>query len=446
MFFPWIKRLGALGLMVLGSSPVSAQYGSMAYYGADAGVTYGTGVPAVSGGYATYGGHPLHPVLSTPRSPGAGIGFLNGTGRYFGFGYSEGYHNCSTPGCTTGCTGGCGTGACGTGGCGTGGCGGGCATGACGSKLGSLFSGGPGFGIAGCGVPNITAPSAPACNSCQSPIQNAPCGNQFFGNYQAHSGLVFGRPSYSNPNYPTDCINWRQAVKYDQGPCIPNTVYQNAPLETQSYPVAHPNQMMPPTVQNQPRMLPAESSPSDVNPNNWPWQKDERTAPEMVPQLVPPSSSNANAPSNQSAPRRVNEPTPAVPLTPLPVPTSRPVAPSAPKLEQLPQPTEADEELLEEVEEPNLELPPVPSVPVAPSPAVPSEPAVPSQPVVPAVPAVPVVPVPPPAPAVTPAPAPAPVPAPPAADPAPQAEPAPAEDDEDLLSTRPKPIRQPKRR
>lgn len=436
MFFPWIKRLGALGLVVLGSSQVSAQYGSMAYYGADAGVTYGTGVPAVHGGYATYGGHPLHPVLSTPRSPGAGIGFLNGTGRYFGFGYSEGYHNCSTPGCTTGCAGGCGVGGCTTGGCGVG-----CATGACGSKLGSLFSGGPGFGIAGCGVPNITAPSAPACNSCQSPIQNAPCGNQFFGNYQAHPGLVFGRPSYSNPNYPTDCINWRQAVKYDQGPCIPNTVYQNVPMETHSYPVAHPNQMIPPAVQHQPQMLPAEPSPSDVNSNNWPWQKGERTAPEMVPQLVPPSSSNANAPSNQSAPRRINEPTPAVPLTPVPVPSSRPVAPPAPKAEPLPLPTKADDALLEEVEEPNLQLPPVPSVPVAPAPVVPSEPAVPAVPVAPVQPPAPVV-VPAPAP---PAPAPA-VPAPPAADPAPQAEPAPADDDEDLLSTRPKPIRQPKRR
>ena len=411
MFFPWIKRLGAIGLVFFGASQASAQYGSMAYYGADAGVTHGTPIPAGHGGIWGYaGGMRAHSVYSMPRSPGAGGALLNGTGRYFGFGFSEGYHNCPSGGCETG------------------------GQPSCFNGLGGLGLGG-GLGLelgqAGCSVPNITAPSAPACNSCQAPISNAPCGNQCFGNYQFHPGHVFGRPSYGNPHYPTDCINWREAVKYDQGPCIPNTVYQNAPYQNDaqmmhSPPVAqpmmpahqgmqqqaYPQQMMQPRLQPQPQITLPETSPSDAAPGSWPWQKGHGNAPQAAP----------------AAPRNLNQPTPAEPLTPVPGPTSKPAAPVAPVLEALPRPNAADDALLEESDsEPKLELPSkpetlVPAPPVAPAPAVvPPVPAPATAPVVPQPPA-------------------------PAAEPAPKVEPPPAGDDEDLLSNRRNPIRQPKRR
>lgn len=428
MFFPWIKRLGAIGLVVLGGAQASAQYGSMAYYGADAGVTYGTPVATNSMGPWGYGTG--QSIFSTPRSPGAGVGFLNGTGRYFGFGYSEGYHNCGTGGCAP------------------------CGQGSCLSGFGGMGLGG-GCGI-GCNVPNITAPSAPACNSCQSPIQNAPCGNQVFGNYQFHPGHVFGRPSYGNPHYPTDCINWREAVKYDRGACVPHSVYQSGPAMTPShvvapsvpthYPHAQPRMQPQMVPQNVPQTVPTEASPSDGTPQAWPWQRGQAVAP-------------------QPAPRSLNEPTPAAPLTPVPSPQPRKAAPP-PDLEPLPPPAAADDALLdtdmpeEDVAEPKLDLPenlnePISLPPVTPAPAPQPSPA-PAAPVVPPPPNAEPKPVPAPAtapPAPAPAPAPAPVPAPvpaPAPAPAPAAEPkvepAPASDDEDLLSNRRNPIRQPKRR
>lgn len=394
MFFPWIKRLSAIGMVVFGASQATAQYGSMAYYGADAGVTHGTPIPAgYGGGWGNSGGMPARSIFSTPRSPGAGSPVLNGTGRYFGFGYSEGYHNCPTGGCEP-----CGQS-----------CGQSCAQSSCFNGFGGMgLGGGLGLGIghAGCSVPNITAPSAPACHSCQAPIPNAPCGNQNFGNYQFHPGHLFGRPSYGNPHYPTDCINWREAVKYDQGPCLPNTVYQNAPHPgptlMHSQPVAQP--MMP-----QSQMTLPEASPSDAAPGSWPWQKGEGNPQRLAP----------------AAPRSLNEPTPAVPLTPVPPPTPKPTAPAEPVLEALPPPNADEDALLDDAEsEPKLELP---AKPEAPAPVVPPPPAVVAEPTPKLEPA----------PKVEPA---------PAAEPAPKVEPAPAGDDEDLLSNRRNPIRQPKRR
>jgi hypothetical protein len=408
MFFPWIKRLGAIGLVVLGGSQASAQYGL--------GMPHGTN-------------HASQYVPGTPRSPGAGNAVLNSTGRYFGFGYSEGYHQCPDGSCNT-----------------------------C-SQTGWLHGHNVLGRIGGHGVPNIAAPSAPACNSCQnaSPRKHcghgancgcgANCGSSHFGNYQFHAGHVFGRPSYGNPHYPTDCINWREAVKYDQGPCVPPAYYQGpaalpAPGLTYSQPapelvpqyMPHGPQMYGPQMygpqmngpqMQQPISLP-EPSPSDAAPGAWPWQRG--------------GNAPQSAPAAPVAPRGLNEPTPAVPLTPVPPPPERvpapqppapqppetkapepkalvpaaqvpaAPAPAAPAIESLPPLVDEDEDLLgEDGSEPKLQLPgqgdkpaPVPSPPV-PSPPVPAAPA-------------------------------------------PAVEPPPADEDEDLLSSRRNPIRQPKRR
>jgi hypothetical protein len=413
MLFPWIKRASTLGLLLLGTSQTLAQYGA-----APTPATYGQGTVHPSHTYGNSWGESAsyqpQSLLSYPRSPGAGHGWLNGTGRYFGFGYSEGYHSCPTGNC------GCAQNNCASGHCASGAFSGvGCANGQCGPKLGGLFGGGAGHSW---GATNIVASAAPACNGCQTPIPNAPCGNEYFGNYQCHPGNLFGKPSYGNPHYAPDCINWRTSVHYDQGPCIPPAVYQGLPqpaAPSQPVPVPHPMQHAAPM---------PEMSPSDAQGQSWP-------TPRSVPAPQP------------TAPQMRQEPTPAVPLTPLPPPTN-----SKPKLEPVNPPAEAeaplslpsadDDALLDEGKiEPKLDLPPkTPAVPAEtpapPAPAVPSPvapaPAVPA-PAVPA-PAVPAPAVP--APAV---PAPA-VPAP--AVPAPAAE----EDDEDLLSKRKPPIRQPFRR
>jgi len=408
MFCPWIKRLSAVGLLVLGGSQASAQYG--------------LGTPHRTNHASQY-------VPGTPRSPGAGSAVFNSTGRYFGFGYSEGYHQCPDGSCNT-----------------------------C-SQTGWLHGHNVLGRMGGHGVPNIAAPGAPACNSCQSPVPNTNCGpsthcsSPHFGHYQFHAGHVFGRPSYGNPHYPTDCINWREAVKYDQGPCVPPAYYQGpavfpAPGLTYSQPSPEmvpqympqlPNMQLPnmqlPNMQA-PQMqqhisLP-EPSPSDTAPGAWPWQRGNASVPQ-------------SAPVAPAAPRGLDEPTPAVPLTPVPPPPApqppepnalipKALVPAAPALESLPPPVDDDGDLLgEDDSEPKLQLPgqadkpaPAPSAPI-PAPTVPA-------PTIPA-PTVPAPPVPTPAP-VAPAPAP----------PAPAVEPTPADEDEDLLSSRRNPIRQPKRR
>ena len=374
MLLPWTKRQGVQGsVLMLGSGLMlgwllmlapegMAQYGAMPYYGADAGVTYGTPVGQRTGGQMGYPQRPAgHLQSSVPRSPGAGIPLVNGGARYWGVGYSEGYHSCGS----------CACGACGLYGAGN-------------TKLGNLFSGGLGHAQMKGSVPNIVAPGAPACQSCPTPIQNSPCGNVHFGNYNLHPGHVFGKPSYGNPLFAPDCINWRQAVQYDQGPCIPGSVYANHPLIPptvhsgghygltngpvgsnaqpalqQSSEVSHN-----PPQPSVPRPL-TDSSPSDLRTGDWPWQRGQGNA-----QQIP-----------GSPPGKLPEPTPANPDLSTPVPAT-PV-PATPDLST-----------------PDLSTP----VPATPQ-----------------------------------------VPAPPA-QPAPKTEPTPAADDEDLLSNRRNPIRQPTRR
>ena len=133
-----------------------------------------------------------------------------------------------------------------------------------------------GGGVLRFSAPNIVAPTAPACQPCQAPSPNNNCGIRGFGNYQYHPGHVFGKPSYGNPHYSTHSINWQEAVKYDQGPCVPNSVYQQhgplpaspndeysapAPLPNGPFPTPQPLGTRPsaPRRQEMPELLPEPS-------------------------------------------------------------------------------------------------------------------------------------------------------------------------------------------
>jgi len=412
MFVPWIKRLGALSLVMMLVSESLAQYGAMPYYGADAGVTYGTPVGQWTGGQAGYTQwQARHLQNNVPRSPGAGIPLLNGGGRFWGIGYSEGYHQCSS----------CGSGDCGR-------------YGACNFNTSSIFSAGFTRGQTRQPSPNIVVAGTPACQSCATTIQNTPCGNQHFGNYNLHPGHVFGKPSYGNPLFAPDCINWRQAVKYDQGPCIPNSVYANHPLMP---PAAHsggylggtngppPTGPVPngPSLSNSQPVLPhslgishnppqptgpqplTDSSPSDLKPGAWPWQRAQGNT-QQVPRSLPRNLQEPTPakPQQQTFGRQIQAVPPAVSAT-IPKPTA-PIETDSGLLDTDPaesegQPSDSEQHL--DVKQP---IQPQGSEPTPATPQVPSLPAT----------------------------------------PAPKTESAPAADDEDLLSNRRNPIRQPARR